>query len=132
MKPFKNYKKPALQPMRPYVQGEDLTGVSVSEQDTPEVGGMIAINPQNEKDQWYVAKAFFESNYELAEPPLTSFEDRLKVEQSELREKLDKLSAFIGTEPFNNLEGVDQALLQLQSDHMLAYLGVLVHRISIL
>ena len=53
--------------MRPYVPGEDLAGISVSSEDTPEKGGMIAVNPQNENDKWYVAKAFFESNYEIAE-----------------------------------------------------------------
>ena len=45
----------------------DLTGVSVNTEDTPEIGGMIAINPQNQEDRWYVAKKFFDDNYELAE-----------------------------------------------------------------
>lgn len=63
MEGFKNYRKKNVQPMRPYVVGEDLSGVSVSAEDTPEVGGMIAINPNNPADQWYVAKTFFEDNY---------------------------------------------------------------------
>ena len=46
---------------------KDLTGVSVNTEDTPEIGGMIAINPQNQEDRWYVAKKFFDDNYELAE-----------------------------------------------------------------
>ena len=58
------YRKKTQQPMRPYIPGEDLSGVSVSAEDTPELGGMIAINPQNLNDQWYVAKQFFENNYE--------------------------------------------------------------------
>ena len=37
--------------MRPYEPGEDLTGVSVNKEDTPETGGMIAINPQNQEDR---------------------------------------------------------------------------------
>lgn len=61
---LKFYKKKAVQPMRPYVPGEDLTGVSVSTEDTPELGGMIAINPVNPNDMWYVDKKFFEENYE--------------------------------------------------------------------
>lgn len=65
---FKYYRKKNLQPMRPYIDGEDLTGISVNAEDTPEVGGMIAINPHNENDKWYVGKEFLESNYELAEP----------------------------------------------------------------
>ena len=61
---FSLYRKKTQQPMRPYIPGEDLSGVSVSAEDTPEAGGMIAVNPQNIKDQWYVAKQFFADNYE--------------------------------------------------------------------
>lgn len=61
---YKLYRKTQLQPMRPYVPGEDLTGISVNEEDTPEPGGMIAFNTNNTADQWYVGKEFFEDNYE--------------------------------------------------------------------
>ena len=62
---FKNYKrKEKLSQMRPYEPGEDLTGISVSEEDTPEEGGMISRNPSNPRDQWYVAKKFFEDNFD--------------------------------------------------------------------
>jgi len=60
---MKNFIKKTLQPMRPYVLGEDLTGISVWDGDTPEEGGMIAVNPKNPEDTWYVAKKFFEENY---------------------------------------------------------------------
>jgi len=62
---FKNYIKHVAQPMRPYMPGEDLEaqGISVWDGDVPEEGGMIAVNPKNEDDKWYVAKAFFEENY---------------------------------------------------------------------
>ena len=53
--------------MRPYIPGEDLAHVSVSKEDIPEVGGMIAKNLENELDQWYVAKAYFEKHFELME-----------------------------------------------------------------
>lgn len=65
---FKNYRKTGVQLMRPYVPGEDMTGISISEADKalPTLeGGMIAVNPRNEEDKWYVAKDFFEANYEL-------------------------------------------------------------------
>lgn len=62
---YKNYTKTAVQPMRPYIVGEDLAGVSVSISDTPEEGGMIARNPHDSEDVWYVGKKFFEENYEL-------------------------------------------------------------------
>ena len=60
---FKAYRKRHLQPMRPYIPGEDMTGISVNKEDTPELGGMIAVNANNPEDQWYVGKKFFEDNY---------------------------------------------------------------------
>lgn len=60
----KLYRKKLLQPMRPYIPGEDLDGISVAECDIPEPGGMVAISPDNAEDRWYVAKKFFEDNYE--------------------------------------------------------------------
>lgn len=178
---IKLYKKPALQPMRPYVQDEDMTGISVSGQDTPEVGGMIAINPQNEKDQWYVAKQFFEDNYvedvkdlntesascghyrpSLEEQKMNllsmfihndnpfvfdedklnkiikwiesdqqlDFFERLKVEQTELREKYVKLTAFLATDLFNSLLTPEQDILREQSVYMLKYVTILDQRVS--
>lgn len=63
---WKKYRKKSLQEMRPYVPAEDLSNVSLNnEVDTPEIGGMIARNSNNHADQWYVAKDFFEKNYEL-------------------------------------------------------------------
>ena len=61
---WQKYRKIAVQQMRPYIPGEDLSVISVNTEDTPEKGGMIARNTDNHKDQWYVAKAFFEKNYE--------------------------------------------------------------------
>lgn len=61
---FNLYRKRGITEMRPYVPGEDLTGISVNAEDTPEPGGMIARNSDNHKDQWYVAKAYFIKNYE--------------------------------------------------------------------
>lgn len=61
---MKMYRKRGITPMRPYVPGEDLTGVSISSQDTPSSGGVIAQNPDNPKDRWYIAKEYFEKNYE--------------------------------------------------------------------
>jgi hypothetical protein len=59
---IKKYWKKGSQPMRPYVPNEDLTGVSVSSEDTPELGGMIAIGVDNGA-KWYISKRFFEDNY---------------------------------------------------------------------
>lgn len=64
---MKQYRKKGTQGMRPYVEGQSMEGISVSAGDTLEVGGMIAVNKDNPKDQWYVAKDFFNKNYELAD-----------------------------------------------------------------
>jgi hypothetical protein len=58
--------KTAVQEMRPYIPGEDLTGISVSPEDKPEFGGMIARNSENHADQWYVSKKFFRKNYKTS------------------------------------------------------------------
>lgn len=66
MDEWKWYKRKGLSEMRPYHLGEDLTGISVNKEDFPEIGGMIARNPKNHNDQWYVAKKYFEDNLEEA------------------------------------------------------------------
>jgi hypothetical protein len=50
-----------------YVLGEDLSNISVAAVDNPLTDmGMIARNPKNHADQWYVARKYFEDNLELA------------------------------------------------------------------
>ncbi|MCG8576426.1 MAG: hypothetical protein MI810_16190 [Flavobacteriales bacterium] len=62
---FKKYRRTNVAEMRPYEKGEDLSRVSVSQEDNPEEDmGMIARNPDNHEDQWYVARLYFEKNYE--------------------------------------------------------------------
>ena len=61
---FKNYRKTSVQSMRPYITGEDLTDISVSNEDAPTKGGMVAINPSNPDDMWYISPEFFNANYE--------------------------------------------------------------------
>ena len=58
---WKKYRKTALQEMRPYVLGEDLTGVSVADGETPKFGGMIARDAQGSR--WYVSPEFMSENY---------------------------------------------------------------------
>ncbi|SFQ16466.1 hypothetical protein [Parafilimonas terrae] len=67
MENWKQYKRKGLSEMRPYIKDEDLTGVSVSKEDNPETDmGMIARNPKNHEDKWYVARKYFEDNFEEA------------------------------------------------------------------
>lgn len=60
--------------MRPYVLGEDLTGVSVSQADreagSPKPGDMIARNPRDNSDRWLVNAAWFRERYQPA--PMTT------------------------------------------------------------
>jgi hypothetical protein len=65
---WKKYRRKGLSEMRPYIPGEDLSFVSVSEQDNPpQLGDMIARNPDNFQDQWLVANAYFTKNLEPAD-----------------------------------------------------------------
>lgn len=64
---FKQYRRKGLSEMRPYVSGEDMTGISVSDADKqlPTLdGGYVARNHKNHNDQWYVAKKYFDENLE--------------------------------------------------------------------
>jgi hypothetical protein len=67
---WKEYVRKGSIELRPYVIGEELPNeVSISQADKdagkPEEGDMIARNPKNHEDQWLVAKAYFDDNYEL-------------------------------------------------------------------
>ena len=67
MSKFKKYVRKGFSEMRPYIPGEDMSNISIAEVDTIGEGGMIARNPKNHQDQWYVAKEYFEDNLELAD-----------------------------------------------------------------
>lgn len=65
---FTRYRRKQIAELRPYVVGEDLTGVSISAVDnlagSPKEGDMIARNPANHADQWLVAAQYFADNFE--------------------------------------------------------------------
>lgn len=63
--PWQQYRRKGLSEMRAYILGEDLSNVSVSPEDDPVTDmGMIARNPKNHADQWYVNRKYFEDNLE--------------------------------------------------------------------
>jgi hypothetical protein len=65
---FKEYRRKGTTWIRPYIPGEDLSGVSVSALDNPMTdGGMIAMSIDNSEDKWYVARDYFDKNFELKE-----------------------------------------------------------------
>jgi hypothetical protein len=65
---FTTYRRKATAELRPYVPGEQLSGISISAPDvaagSPLPGDMIARNPANHDDQWLVAAAYFAANFE--------------------------------------------------------------------
>lgn len=68
MSEFKTYQRRKIAEMRPYVDGEDMTGISISTADykngSPRAGDMIARNPKNKDDQWLVSEEYFVDNFE--------------------------------------------------------------------
>jgi len=70
MSEFKQYRHKRNAELRPYVQGENMDGISVSDADakagSPKAGDMIARNPENHKDQWLVAAQYFADHFEAA------------------------------------------------------------------
>lgn len=67
MSVFKRYRRKGFSELRPYVPGEDLSGVSVQQDQTPRAGGMIARNPSDHSDQWYITPEYVAEHLELVE-----------------------------------------------------------------
>jgi hypothetical protein len=70
MSEFKQYRRKRNAELRPYVQGENMDGISVSDADakagSPKAGDMIARNPESHEDQWLVAAQYFADHFEAA------------------------------------------------------------------
>jgi hypothetical protein len=62
---WKKYRKTAIQEMRDYIPGEDLTGVSITPGETPAEGGKIARD--NHGSMWYITPEFFSDSYVLVD-----------------------------------------------------------------
>jgi hypothetical protein len=65
---FTQYRRKQIAELRPYIEGENVSHVSISPEDakagSPKRGDMIARNPKNHADQWLVARAYFLDNFE--------------------------------------------------------------------
>ncbi len=69
---FKKYRRAAISELRPYVAGESLENIAVADSDkakgSPQLGDMIARNPNDHSNQWLMNKDFFASaQFELVE-----------------------------------------------------------------
>lgn len=60
------------------------------------------------------------------------FIDRLKTEQIELSEKLNKLESFVKSENWENVDVQQKVLLAMQLDAMTNYNDILIKRLSLL
>ena len=71
MTKYKQYRRKQVAEMRPYQDGDDLNGVSISDVDrnagSPKPGDMIARNPKNHADKWLVAAKYFTDNFEAVQ-----------------------------------------------------------------
>lgn len=63
---------------------------------------------------------------------MSDFLDRLKNESKDLEEKISKLSEFLYTEAFNEIDPIQQTLLVIQQSAMITYGQVLAERIGLL
>lgn len=65
---FTQYRRKQIAELRPWIPGEDIAGIAVSEVDSkngsPKLGDMIARNPKNHDDKWLVALEYFRDNFE--------------------------------------------------------------------
>lgn len=70
---YRRYRRKNLSEMRPYIPGEDLSGVSINEVDraagSPKKGDWIARNIARHSERWLVSKAFFADNFEPEPEP---------------------------------------------------------------
>lgn len=62
---FRKYRRRiSVSELRPFVPGEDLSGISVSDEDQPpREGDMVARNPDNHRDKWLVSQEYFAANF---------------------------------------------------------------------
>ncbi len=67
---------------------------------------------------------------EAARMPEPDFRERVRIEKSELDEKIVKLETFIGTDTYDGLDTAEQNRLNKQADAMEAYSAVLTERIA--
>lgn len=63
---------------------------------------------------------------------MSDFKDRLVTEHSELSEKIEKLSNFLESERFSDIDKEQQELLKQQYQVMLEYQQILIQRIKLL
>ena len=62
---WQTYRRTARAEMRLYVPGECLDKIGVGTGITPAQGGMVARDPSNHNDMWYIAEDYLIRNFEV-------------------------------------------------------------------
>lgn len=140
---------------KPMSRGEynEYRGWDMPVGENPSDQGYLVEYADSDAYQSWSPKAVFEAAYQMidvfgegstippteattdeAVPPSTSeasatWEDRLRKEEAEVKERLDKLEAFIGGELFHSLPDRDQRLMVEQKEAMWSYHTILVARL---
>ena len=57
------HRKAATTMMRPYVFGEDMTGITIGNGVLLEEGGWICRSTVSDIDQWYISPEYYAENY---------------------------------------------------------------------
>jgi hypothetical protein len=83
-------------------------------------------NPDGSQYDSWSPQDVFKAAYRIGDTPL----DRMNIEQLELREKIEKLDAFLSSEAFQSLHYTMQALLKAQYNAMSEYYMLLVSRMT--
>lgn len=71
MSEFKQFRRKGVVELRPWVPSDaENKKISISQADVAEIQkgapGMVARNPDNHEDMWYVSREYFLKNYEEA------------------------------------------------------------------
>jgi hypothetical protein len=65
---FQRFRRKQIAELRPWVPGDDMAGVSISDADrangSPKRRDWIARNPADHSDKWLVAEQYFKDNFE--------------------------------------------------------------------
>jgi hypothetical protein len=113
MSEFKKYRKKGIVELRPYIIGEDLSMISISQEDNPKEGDMIARNLENYDDMWLVDKEYYEKHFEeISSIDKCSLLDDVVTISKRLLEKLNHNDLFLSAleqAGVDNWDGYDYA-----------------------
>jgi hypothetical protein len=123
-KEFKKYYLQDYVMAKPMSENEARRLFGESPEQFSEPGYLVEYSNGNKR---WISKADFEEVSRIAD----SFVDRMKIEEDELAEKLQKLLDFTATDKFKGLLRGEQELMRLQDTYMYYYHKTLLKRLSL-